>query len=140
VLAAVDAASAAPSAAATAAALSLDESAASAHLLQARVLAFKAKAPAPADGHVNSLKVLYSVNKGGSGGGGGGGGGGARAGGKSTRHIPSAPERILDAPELQVRKREGRWGGGLWAWGRRWSPAHSAWGRRWSPSHSARCL
>jgi len=55
------------------------------------VLAFKSKAPAPAEGHVNSLKVLYTQNKGVSGAG--------KV--KSTyRHIPSAPERILDAPGL----------------------------------------
>lgn len=58
-----------------------------------RVLAFKSKAPAPAEGHVNSLKVLYSVNKAST-------TGGSRHV-KSTRHIPSAPDRILDAPELQ---------------------------------------
>lgn len=59
-----------------------------------RVLAFKNKAPAPTEGHVNSLKVLYSqqgrsANLGAS---------GART--KATRHIPSAPEKILDAPAL----------------------------------------
>lgn len=58
-----------------------------------RVLAFKSKAPAPAEGHVNSLKILYSVNKAST-------NGGSRHV-KSTRHIPSAPDRILDAPELQ---------------------------------------
>lgn len=53
-----------------------------------RVLAFKAKAPAPADGHSNSLKVLYSQNK------------NAAPKVKSTRHIPSAPDKILDAPDM----------------------------------------
>lgn len=54
-----------------------------------RVLAFRSKAPAPAEGHVNSLKVLYSQNKTVN-----------TTKIKSTRHIPSAPERILDAPDM----------------------------------------
>ena len=56
-----------------------------------RILAFKEKAPAPKGDSVNNLKVLYSV-------------GGGRALNKSStsvsRHIPSAPSRILDAPDL----------------------------------------
>uniref|UniRef100_A0A7S2WBP6 CDC20/Fizzy WD40 domain-containing protein n=1 Tax=Mucochytrium quahogii TaxID=96639 RepID=A0A7S2WBP6_9STRA len=54
-----------------------------------RVLAFKKKAPAPPEGYENSLKVLYTQNK-------------AKLGKthKPARHIPSAPERILDAPDL----------------------------------------
>lgn len=56
----------------------------------ARVLAFKNKAPTPAEGHINSLKVLYSQNKSNA--------NSARQ--KSYRHVPSAPERVLDAPEL----------------------------------------
>lgn len=54
-----------------------------------RVLAFKKKAPAPPEGYENSLKVLYTQNK-------------AKLGktAKVNRFIPSAPERILDAPEL----------------------------------------
>jgi cell division cycle protein 20 (cofactor of APC complex) len=54
-----------------------------------RVLAFKNKAPAPSESHVNNMKVLYSQNR-------------VAAGPKvkSTRHIPSVPERILDAPEM----------------------------------------
>jgi cell division cycle protein 20 (cofactor of APC complex) len=55
-----------------------------------RVLAFKGKAPAPAEGHVNALSALYTHNKGATGVG--------RV--KAYRHIPSAPERILDAPSL----------------------------------------
>eukprot|EP00966_Prymnesium_polylepis_P129425 2993198-Prymnesium_polylepis.1 len=54
-----------------------------------KVLAFKNKAPKPADDHQNSLRVLYTQNR--------------EAGVKqrvTTRVIPSAPERILDAPEL----------------------------------------
>ena len=55
----------------------------------AKILAFKAKAPAPPVGYQNSLKVLYSQNK-------------ASAGRKRkvTRHIPQAPERVLDAPDM----------------------------------------
>lgn len=57
---------------------------------ESRVLAFKKKAPAPPEGYENSLKVLYTANK-------------AKLNkqvAKSTRHIPSGPERILDAPEI----------------------------------------
>ena len=55
----------------------------------ARVLAFKNKAPAPKKEFQSSLKVLYSQ----------------QVGKKSdlikpTRHISSAPIRILDAPDL----------------------------------------
>ena len=55
----------------------------------AHALACKNKAPAPKDGYQNSLRVLYSQNR--------------EAGNvprKYSRHIPQAPERILDAPEL----------------------------------------
>jgi cell division cycle protein 20 (cofactor of APC complex) len=55
-----------------------------------RILAFKNKAPAPKDGFQNSLKVLYSSQ-------------GSKKNGevvKSSRHIPSAPIRILDAPDM----------------------------------------
>lgn len=55
----------------------------------AKILAFKKKAPAPKDGYQNSLRVLYSQNK----------TSGAPVK-KSIRHIPQAPDRILDAPEL----------------------------------------
>jgi cell division cycle protein 20 (cofactor of APC complex) len=55
-----------------------------------RVLAFRNKAPAPEDGYQNSLKVLYTQNKSKA----------QRACVKPQRHIPSAPERILDAPDL----------------------------------------
>lgn len=59
-----------------------------------RILAFKHKAPLPAEGHQNNLRVLYSQNRSRS--------GGAASGAckKSTRCIPQAPERILDAPDL----------------------------------------
>lgn len=55
-----------------------------------RVLAFRDKAPAPREGHTNSLKVLYSQNaiKGDS------------QPGHVHRHIASAPERVLDAPGI----------------------------------------
>mmetsp|Transcript_13142 Transcript_13142/g.42157 ORF Transcript_13142/g.42157 Transcript_13142/m.42157 type:complete len:482 (-) Transcript_13142:218-1663(-) len=54
-----------------------------------KVLAFKHKAPAAPADHQNSLRVLYTQNR--------------DAGllpKKYSRHIPQAPERILDAPEL----------------------------------------
>ena len=55
-----------------------------------RILAFKNKAPAPKDGYQNSLKVLYSQY------------GGKKASDvvKPSRHIASAPVRILDAPDM----------------------------------------
>ena len=55
-----------------------------------RVLAFNNKAPEQEGGYQNGLKLLYSQNK-------------ARVAGLSrhpTRHIPSAPVRILDAPHM----------------------------------------
>jgi hypothetical protein len=54
-----------------------------------RVLAFKNKAPAPVEGYQNSLKVLYSTQT-------------AKKGEvvKPTRHIASAPVRVLDAPDM----------------------------------------
>jgi cell division cycle protein 20 (cofactor of APC complex) len=56
-----------------------------------RVLAFKNKAPTPKDGFQNGLKVLYSSQS------------GMKKSEivKPTRHIPSAPVRILDAPALK---------------------------------------
>ncbi|XP_014251198.1 cell division cycle protein 20 homolog [Cimex lectularius] len=52
-----------------------------------RILAFQKKAPLPADGHQNHLKVVYSQSK--------------TPSSKSTsRYIPQAPDRILDAPEI----------------------------------------
>lgn len=54
-----------------------------------RVLAFKNKAPAAKESYQNSLKVLYTQNNAG------------RTKEKVTlRHIPAAPEKILDAPDL----------------------------------------
>lgn len=54
-----------------------------------RVLAFKGKAPSAHDSNLGGMRVLYSQNKGSKG-----------AAVKSTRHIPSAPERCLDAPDM----------------------------------------
>jgi len=56
-----------------------------------RILAFKEKAPAPKGDTVNNLKVLYSV---------GGGRPMTKSSKSVSRHIPSAPSRILDAPDL----------------------------------------
>lgn len=56
-----------------------------------RVLSFRQKAPEPEQGYQNGLKVLYRQNKGRSG----------LPPARSTRHIPSAPVRILDAPDLR---------------------------------------
>ena len=55
---------------------------------QARVLAFKHKAPAPPEGHESGLAALYSANL------------GAAPSRKSFRHVPTTQERILDAPDL----------------------------------------
>jgi len=57
--------------------------------LNSKVLAFKTKAPKPSDDHMDSLKVLYSQSR-----------SAAQPAKKSNRHIPTAPERVLDAPEL----------------------------------------
>eukprot|EP00316_Scyphosphaera_apsteinii_P008357 CAMPEP_0119346228 /NCGR_PEP_ID=MMETSP1333-20130426/107897_1 /TAXON_ID=418940 /ORGANISM="Scyphosphaera apsteinii, Strain RCC1455" /LENGTH=477 /DNA_ID=CAMNT_0007358727 /DNA_START=60 /DNA_END=1493 /DNA_ORIENTATION=- len=54
-----------------------------------KVLAFKSKTPRPAEDHQHSLRVLFTQNR--------------DAGllpKRYSRHIPQAPERILDAPEL----------------------------------------
>lgn len=53
-----------------------------------RILACKSKAPEPRVGYENRLGVLYSQSL------------GAAQPKRNTRHIPSAPERILDAPDL----------------------------------------
>lgn len=54
----------------------------------ARVLSYKNKAPTPAEGYQSSLKVLYSAQ------------GAKKEVVKPARHIPSAPIRILDAPDM----------------------------------------
>ena len=56
-----------------------------------RILAFKNKAPAAPEEYQNKNRVLYSMNKSSI----------SSRRPKSTRHIASAPERILDAPDLQ---------------------------------------
>lgn len=55
-----------------------------------RVLAFKNKAPAPAEGHLAASRVLYSQNRESMG----------HRRGRVHRHIPSDAERVLDAPDL----------------------------------------
>jgi len=55
---------------------------------EAKILAFKSKAPAPPEGFDNGLRSLYAAA-----------GAGAKPK-KAFRNIPQAPERILDAPEL----------------------------------------
>ena len=59
---------------------------------KSRILSFADKAPAPKGDTVNNLQVLYSAST------------TSRKGKSSTkvvsRHIPSAPARILDAPDL----------------------------------------
>jgi cell division cycle protein 20 (cofactor of APC complex) len=58
--------------------------------LNTKILAFKKKAPKPAPGFDNNLRVLYTQNK----------AQGASQQHKAFRHISSTPERILDAPDL----------------------------------------
>ncbi|XP_054006881.1 cell division cycle protein 20 homolog [Hylaeus anthracinus] len=53
-----------------------------------RVLSYQNKAPAPPEGYLNPLRVVYSQSK-------------TPASLKaSTRYIPQTPDRILDAPEI----------------------------------------
>ena len=54
-----------------------------------KVLAYSKKAPMPSQDHQSSLKVLYTQNR-----------ESQMQPRKFSRHIPQAPERILDAPEL----------------------------------------
>ena len=61
-----------------------------------RILAFKHKAPLPAEGHQNNLRVLYSQNRARS----SGATGDAAARKKAARVIAPTPERILDAPDI----------------------------------------
>lgn len=53
-----------------------------------KILAFKSKAPAPPAGLENAARGVYSSHD------------GVGKTKKTFRHVPSAPERILDAPEL----------------------------------------
>lgn len=57
--------------------------------MSSKILSFKEKAPAPPQGHENSMKVLYSQNK-----------SAFTAKPKSYRHIAQVPEKILDAPDM----------------------------------------
>jgi len=64
--------------------------------INSKILTFKSKAPKPTEHHQQNLRVLYTQNKENS---------SNLYGGQSkqkvlNRHIPSAPERILDAPDL----------------------------------------
>lgn len=54
-----------------------------------KILAFKAKAPAPKEGYLNPNRVLYSQSA-----------CGAAVRKNKFRHIPESPEKILDAPAL----------------------------------------
>jgi len=65
-----------------------------------KILAFKSKAPAPPSGMENAAREMYTSNIHVGGGVSKGGAGGNGGGKKQFRHIPQAPERILDAPEL----------------------------------------
>ena len=60
-----------------------------------KVLAFKDKAPAPAEGYQNDMRVLYSNNKGSR-----NAATKAGLGKKTNRHVPQVSDRILDAPDL----------------------------------------
>lgn len=57
---------------------------------QVRVLSFQHKAPSAPDGHQNPLKVVYSHTKTPS-----------SISRGVNRHIPHAPDRILDAPDIK---------------------------------------
>uniref|UniRef100_A0A8D8ETB4 Cell division cycle protein 20 homolog n=1 Tax=Culex pipiens TaxID=7175 RepID=A0A8D8ETB4_CULPI len=52
-----------------------------------RILSYQTKAPAAPDGHMNPLKVVYSVKT-------------PMSTKSGSRFIPNAPERILDAPDI----------------------------------------
>eukprot|EP00049_Salpingoeca_infusionum_P001851 m.51523 g.51523 ORF g.51523 m.51523 type:complete len:467 (+) comp11241_c1_seq1:205-1605(+) len=60
------------------------------HSEDSKILAFKQKAPTPKEGFASDLRVLYTQNR------------AAQRTKKSTRMIPQAPDRILDAPELRA--------------------------------------
>ncbi|KAL0275950.1 UNVERIFIED_CONTAM: hypothetical protein PYX00_003650 [Menopon gallinae] len=53
-----------------------------------RILSYQNKAPAPPEGYINPLRVMYSQSKSSS------------AIKSSSRYIPQSPERILDAPDI----------------------------------------
>jgi cell division cycle protein 20 (cofactor of APC complex) len=58
-------------------------------LASTKILSFKQKAPAPTEGHLNNMRVLYSQNR-----------AQPTAQKKAFRHVNKTPERILDAPDL----------------------------------------
>lgn len=58
-------------------------------LNDAKILSYATKPPAAPEGHQSQLRVLYSQSK-----------ASAAKGQKPTRHIPTMPERILDAPNF----------------------------------------
>eukprot|EP00121_Abeoforma_whisleri_P006507 Awhi_evm1s5918 len=60
--------------------------------VESKVLAYKQKAPAPREGHLNSNRVLYSQGQSSS--------STTYRKSKVTRRIPQTANRILDAPEL----------------------------------------
>lgn len=53
-----------------------------------RIMSYQDKAPLPAEGYVNNLKVLYSSAKQGA------------STKKPSRYLPTSAERILDAPDI----------------------------------------
>lgn len=55
-------------------------------LEKAKVMSYGSKPPTPSEAHQNDLRVLYSQTK--------------VPVAKMTRHIPQAPDRILDAPDI----------------------------------------
>lgn len=59
-----------------------------ANLDQYRIMCYDDKAPVAPEGQANNLKVVYSSSK------------AATSAKKTTRVMPSQPERVLDAPEL----------------------------------------
>ncbi|KAA8494868.1 Anaphase-promoting complex subunit cdc20 [Porphyridium purpureum] len=60
--------------------------------LGSKILSFKSKAPEPKQGYVNSLRVLYSQSAAST--------MAAPARKRTLRHVPTAPEKILDAPDI----------------------------------------
>ena len=62
-----------------------------ADLNSTKVLAFQAKPPSAPEGHTNNNKIIYSATKNPT----------SSIKKKASRHIPQAPERILDAPDIR---------------------------------------
>lgn len=63
----------------------------------AKVLAFKQKAPAPREGHQASYSVLFSSNVNSS-----------APKPRPARHIPTAPERILGKKKIRMKRERER--------------------------------